>query len=476
MNERTATIADAKRFLELWTSGPDFRKALAENPSATLERYGIGHVDPEELRALYDPALAGKEGPTSPLVKAYREHIGEKLRWRDQIRRDCAPDDGRFRAWRERQMARCLVELGPELDVAIIHTPLAVELALGCSVQCWFCSLDAPKLQAVCPYDDTHAALWREMLATLKREVGAANQYGCLYWASEPLDNPDYEQFCDDFCDAFGIYPQTTTAAPVRNVERTRALLLRSREKGCRVNRFSVLSLDVLDRILDSFTAEELAGTELLHQGNGADSLKAAAGRSTSHFAEHPEALRRERQKIQEKLDLRAAATGQESPSNASVPMPGTTSCVTGFLINLVQKTVKLISPCYASERWPLGYAVFGEGTFADAEGFAALVRRLIDEGMEVDLPEDRELKFASSLRVDDIEEGFSLTGRYQRFDCKNAGGVAYLRRIGRLLEEGKNTASAISILCSYEFGVADALTRGVLKNFWQKGMLDEGI
>ena len=37
-----------------------------------------------------------------------------------------------------------------------------------------------------------------------------------------------------------------------------------------------------------------------------------------------------------------------------------TIGCVTGFLFNMVDRTVQLISPCTATDEWPLGFYVYG--------------------------------------------------------------------------------------------------------------------
>ena len=42
----------------------------------------------------------------------------------------------------------------------------------------------------------------------------------------------------------------------------------------------------------------------------------------------------------------------------------GSIACVSGFLINLLDRSVKLISPCTDLKRWPLGYAVYKEAAF----------------------------------------------------------------------------------------------------------------
>ena len=50
-----------------------------------------------------------------------------------------------------------------------------------------------------------------------------------------------------------------TSAASMRNPERTRAYLLTSLKKYRRIHRFSVLSLDILHKIFETFTKEERA-------------------------------------------------------------------------------------------------------------------------------------------------------------------------------------------------------------------------
>ena len=41
-------------------------------------------------------------------------------------------------------------------------------------------------------------------------------------------------------------------------------------------------------------------------------------------------------------------------------PLPvapiGTIECTCGYLVNMVDRTIRLITPCTVSERWPLGY------------------------------------------------------------------------------------------------------------------------
>jgi hypothetical protein len=48
---RCSPVGMVKRFLELWTSGPDFKAQVLKDPHGTMRRYGLD-VDPEDIRAL----------------------------------------------------------------------------------------------------------------------------------------------------------------------------------------------------------------------------------------------------------------------------------------------------------------------------------------------------------------------------------------------------------------------------------------
>src|SRR5205814_8046857 len=106
-----------------------------------------------------------------------------------------------------------------------------------------FCGVSAGRKGADFLYTPDNARLWRDVLAVLRRVVGPAAATGFCYWATDPLDNPDYERFALDVAEICGRFPQTTTAQPLKDPERTRALLALSVAHGCTINRFSILTL-----------------------------------------------------------------------------------------------------------------------------------------------------------------------------------------------------------------------------------------
>src|SRR5262245_10451126 len=52
-------------------------------------------------------------------------------------------------------------------------------------------------------------------------------------------------------------------------------------------------------------------------------------------------------------------------------------ACVSGFLTNMVERTVRLVSPTRPGDHWPLGYRVYGERSFATASDFRRAVEDL---------------------------------------------------------------------------------------------------
>ena len=63
-----------------------------------------------------------------------------------------------------------------------------------------------------------NARLWRAILDHWVDLFGTAAQTGFCYWATDPADNPDYPRFIEDYHAATGNLPQTTTAAPLRDL------------------------------------------------------------------------------------------------------------------------------------------------------------------------------------------------------------------------------------------------------------------
>jgi len=376
--EILASIANTKRFLERWVADEHFRAEALLDAQKAADRYGI-EVDTEAIRPLWDPAGCIEPETVTAEVYYYREYCREKLAMRDQMRiQDGEPDHALFRKWRQRQINRFFRQVPLCEATAVVHAPFAVELNQGCSVGCWFCGVAAPPLSAIFAYTHENSKLWREILSELHSVIGSGAQTGFCYWATDPLDNPEYENFLTDFKREFDRFPQTTTAQPLRDVSRIKELLATTTAERPMINRFSTLSLPMFNAVHQRYTAEELLHVEIVCQQPESMATKAHAGRA-----------RQVPSSLEHGLKLESSSQRHS-----------TIACVSGFLINLPQGEVRLISPVPASERWPLGYRVYAKAHFADIDSFRHAISELITSGMRDSLRIGDVVSIDASIRV----------------------------------------------------------------------------
>jgi radical SAM family RiPP maturation amino acid epimerase len=416
----------------------------------------------------------------------YRRDMERKLEWRDLIKTESASDNPVFREWRKRQMARCLLELGESQTNHITYVPGAFELAQGCSVNCWFCALDAPPLTGLYRYTPEHAALWSEIQTAMKDTLGKGARWSSLYWATEPLDNPDMEAFCEDFHRIHGMYPQTTTAVPLRDVERTKALLKNSFSKGCLVNRFSVHSGEQLVAIHENFTAEELANTELLLENPENPIAMVRAGRLYNLDERDPElakrenkrtldALKKENPAIAEHLEkavINVCYLSEEKVEGIRVNIPNSIACICGFLIRMIPGTVELIAPCAADDDWPMGYMVFDRRYFSDARDFRIALDELIRDNMPEHVTAEDDVAFSKRVNFTCLENGFSLSTVFGKITYAGDRIGQYLLHLGNALNEGRHKAGWLAVECFYLFGFPEKMTLALLDAIFKKGLL----
>jgi len=363
-----AGVAHTKRFLERWVADPHFRTDMHVDHYRASYQYHL-QADPEEIRLLWDEEAQKVHNPQNPVPlakKRYQAFLYEKRCYQQAIRTGASPSNLFFRIWRERQIQHGFSKFDLARAQGVVHAPFCVEPSKGCSVGRWFCSFAAPRLQDIFSYTKKIAQLWQDVLNVLAEFTSPAARFGLCYWASDPFDNPDYEQFLIDFHAACGRLPQTTTALAMLDPQRTRNLLHLSVQKDGEIERFSLLTLEMLDRVHREFCAEELLFVESVSHHEGAITGMAAVGRAR-----------------EKRFRQRLTSHNRFFPSNITA----TIACVSGFLLNMVDQSVQLISSCNTSDRWPLGYRIYADARFGTASELRSSLEQMLSIHMR--LPPD---------------------------------------------------------------------------------------
>ena len=441
-------IGQIKRFLERWKADREFRQQVDIDPYSACVRYGL-KVNPEDIRPKWDKNFASSSeeqiAEEFPLLKLFDQFYDQHLERAVDVGIPISSStNSNFWAWRERQIARVASQVKAYVHREISHFTNAFELSKGCSVGCRFCGVAAPRLNDIFFYNPNNAKLWREVLEIMTSILGSAFQGSFCYWATDPFDNPDYEKFCADYYAITGVFPQTTTAQALKNPERTRAFLKFSRKQNSLFNRFSILSLKMFEQIHQEFSPEELLTVKLVLLNDEAEDLKAHAGR-------------------QRERNL------QQGIADKELPDQGTIACVSGFLFNMVERSVKLISPCNANERWPLGYIVYDQGTFTNADELSTLIQRMIRDRMPLTVRPDDLMCFRQDLKYESLPDGFQLTNKVKTFKFVND---PCWRDLGEMIHGGNKTAEQITQLLAAR-GVLSEQTSYYLNVLFERAVLD---
>lgn len=473
-HDQIHTIAHIKRFFELWYADYDFSKAVLADPSILKTIYKLD-VDIEKIRPLWDHSFSvDPKIPFSTELSLFQDFTNKKVEFRQKVKKGCTPQNFQFKQWRQRQISRCIIQIGAHINEYLIHTPVIFELAVGCSVGCDFCAFKAEPLQEIFYYTKENARLWQDILTITKEMVGDSMQWGTCYFATEPLDNPDYEKFCLDFYQVTGEFPQTTTAAAMRDPQRTKRLLQLAKAKGSRVDRFSVLSRGILNRVFDFFTPEELIDVELLLLFKDSENTKSLAGRFRDKIKNDPSLLEKEKEKVLHKIEHnrgKALDSSEKADVIQTIQLPETICCLSGFMVNMVKKTVQLISPCIADDKWDKGFIIYDEGTFTDAESYRELLGKMI-KNMTSELTETDIVHFNDELHFEINDNGFVLTSPKTKLTYSNEKYNNIIKSLGTYLHKGDKSVGELSTLMFYQHGIAAENVRATIKKFINQGIL----
>lgn len=386
-------LASIKRLHEAFVGVPSIRNAIREGRFfAAFEAAAELKLDLDfDIFRLFAERLTQTERhheQQTPIENEWEAFSGSVLRTREEMRLlSERPTFLELDQWRARQRHRVSSELG--LGASILTHPLiAFELSEGCSVGCRFCGISAERFVGHHPYD---AVEWRGFLRGLKNLFGDALGSGFLYWGTDPIDNPEYENFARDFYEITSCLPQLTTAIPLKNVQRTRGLLEYASGRSLAPYRFSVLSLNKLRNIFREYSPRELLNVELVMQHDEAQQKKANAGRN---------------------FECSVASENEEDVKSLE-SLPTTIACVTGFLVNLPQRRVQMVSPTVASSRRPNGYITFADRRSTSLDGCIDLIVDMVEEQSASVRRQLRGVAIRPDLSYRRVGEGFELENRY---------------------------------------------------------------
>lgn len=374
-----------KRFVDAWFCDPDFAGRFRDRPASAVESLGID-LDPAELEPLVapgqvemltDPLRQGGEPVRGSLAASWRAYAVERYLAVGRERSERSPSCPDLANWRWQQMARLKFELAPSSASQIRHIPFAIELTKGCSGRCWFCGISAEPLAGVFERTEENVRLFRGLLDHLRGVFGtAAAGDGILYWGTDPIDHPQYEAFVDDFAEIIGPAPSTVTALAGRNPERAASILETLARYPARSHRFSLLSSKDYRTVTDRFGPDELASVELLPQFRRDLALKFDAGRARKRTRRH---------------------------EGSSAPRAGTIACLSGLLLDMVGRTIRIVTPCPSSDDRPDGVHESRPIPFGDLEDGIRVIDELLGHlraplhTEDVSLHRSQEVRFEST-------------------------------------------------------------------------------
>jgi radical SAM family RiPP maturation amino acid epimerase len=469
-------ITQVKRFFE-WVQGDaEFRRSLDSGDLAPAYRDRLPRIgvmfDLAEVALLWEqPAIAchfltsqslGKSPDLPdelvtalepyPLLTLWGRFCAQKSQIQREIRKRIfrVPRNPAFDAWRLRRIAAVRSELG-FFGHAIDHPILAFELGDGCSVGCWFCAFAARKLTTNFSYPD-HRDCFRQIAQACVDIFGQAQaSMALLYYGTEPHDNPHYLDFLRDYADITG-YPVCTSTAVVDDAAWIRELIAFYRRGTHPWPRLSVLSTAKLLKIHDLYTPDELRDVELLMQMKDHPRPKVSGGRI-----------------LQEQSGLRDRDTDRYL--DGIVPQ-GSIACVSGFLINLVNGTIEMISPCYTSEQWPHGYRVFDRAAFEpNPADFRRALEGLIARNMPATPDPEMIARFRDDLTYRPTAEGFDLVSPNQVHHFR--GPVLY-GVVGEMIAAGRYSYARLSDALMTTPDVNPLIAANAVQKLFEGGFLDE--
>jgi hypothetical protein len=215
--------------------------------------------------------------------------------------------------------------------------------------------------------------------------------------------------------------------------------------------RLSVLSTKILHKIHEQHTPMELRDVSMIMQMRDSVRPKVSGGRI---------------------LDSKGDMRQRDNTNYMQDIIPqGSIACVTGFYVNLYRKDIKLVSPCYTSSTWPLGYRVFDQAGFETADDFRTTILDMIDRSMPTAPPAHMAFRLRDDLVCRPLDDGFDLVSPNQihHFQSKQV-----FQAIGQILAGPTISFEEASDQLVDRYGQNPFEVHAALNNMFQGGFLDE--
>ena len=485
-SEEHRLLAEVKRFLECYEGDRDFRKALdaggkfTDDQRRMLKEIGVT-FEPEVMELLWtrrdlmervhtlavhhatfeevpsDIQAALAPYPEMRLWLSWR-HRTERMRLVQKVVASSRPTlSPEYTAWRARRVAATRNELG-WFGWGLDHPCHAVEMAVGCTVQCGFCAFDAGKLETVFDLSrPENRDLVHGVAAGMANVLGWPAAHGMLYWSTEPHDNPHYVKLLEAWHRMTGAMLCTATARAGEDWVRE---LIDFYSKGpVPWPRISVLSRGIMRRLHRAFTPLEMRDTTLLMQQKDSEVLRGKV----------PGGRDRMLRQLVDADDLRNVDF--ENPPEGFEPPQGSIACVSGLLVNMVNRTVKLVSPCYTTMEYRYGYRVFDETTFDGPSDFEVALKRMVRRSMVIQPYPEMPVRWRDDLKMVPQPDGFTLLSPTTRRDFR--GGELHLRT-AELVGRGDRTYEQVFDTLSDNPQVGPMTAISMLHSLFKKGYLCE--
>ena len=287
--------------------------------------------------------------------------------------------------------------------------------------------------------------------------LGSAAGHGFLYWSTEPNDNPHYIDFMAEFERITGSTVCTATART--DEDWVRNLIKFYRRGPVPWPRFSVLSRSIMYRMYKKFTPDDFRDVGMLMQQKDSEEERAKVpGGRDKMIAE-----------LDSYEDLRDLDV-EERPKDLDVPQ-GSIACISGFLVNVIERTLKLTSPCFTTQEYRYGYRVFAETTFEDADDFKRVLLEMIDRKMVLAPFRQMMMRFRDDLRYRARDDGFLLVSRNQVH--KMRGNDAF-PMLGELIHGGDLTYGELTDRLVDDYRCNPMVVSAAIKSLFDNGFLDE--